>query len=123
MVRGSGIDLRDVVVVVAVFSGTINSSAPPIHSYFRQGDFFGAACYEKLEILSDVERGVRMKSVGMIVAHFPHLHPHLPRLAQLVRCVDVALSVDTAGEGKLKKAVSDFRKGKGFRVERRRRRK
>ncbi|XP_050694262.1 DENN domain-containing protein 11-like isoform X2 [Eriocheir sinensis] len=55
--------------------------------YFRQGDFFGAACYEKLEILSDVERGVRMKSVGVIVAHYPHLHPHLPRLAQLVRCV------------------------------------
>ena len=55
--------------------------------YFRQGDYYGAACYGKMEIGSESERGVRMKSVGVIVAHYAQLRPHLQSLAKLVRCV------------------------------------
>ncbi|XP_063607545.1 uncharacterized protein LOC134782115 [Penaeus indicus] len=53
--------------------------------YFRQGDYFGAACYEKLTVLSEIERGARMKSVGVIVANYDTLHHHLEYLAQQVR--------------------------------------
>ncbi|XP_047469232.1 DENN domain-containing protein 11-like [Penaeus chinensis] len=52
--------------------------------YFRQGDYFGAACYEKLTVLSEIERGARMKSVGVIVANYDTLHHHLEYLAQQV---------------------------------------
>lgn len=52
--------------------------------YFRQGDCFGAACYEKLTVLSEIERGARMKSVGVIVANYDTLHHHLEYLAQQV---------------------------------------
>lgn len=55
--------------------------------YFRQGDFYGAACYKKMELSSEIERGVRMKSVGVIVAHYYQLQPHLTHLAKLVRYV------------------------------------
>lgn len=53
--------------------------------YFRQGDYYGAACFEKLTINSDIERGARMKSIGVIVSSFNALHHHLEYLAQHVR--------------------------------------
>lgn len=57
------------------------------YRYFRQGDYFGAACYEKLTVHSEIERGARMKSVGVIVANYDTLHHHLEYLAQQVRLV------------------------------------
>lgn len=55
--------------------------------YFRQGDFYGTACYKKMALMSESERGVRMKSVGVVVSHYSQLHPHLPHLAKFVRYV------------------------------------
>ncbi|XP_042238020.1 DENN domain-containing protein 11-like [Homarus americanus] len=53
--------------------------------FFRQGDYYGVACYEKLTIISDVERGARMKSIGVIVSNYYAIHQHLEYLAQQVR--------------------------------------
>lgn len=54
--------------------------------YFKLRDDYGISCYEKLILAhSEVERGARMKSVGVIASSFEFLHLHKPFLEDQVR--------------------------------------
>ncbi|CAL4062524.1 unnamed protein product [Meganyctiphanes norvegica] len=53
--------------------------------YFKQNEFYGCASYEKMCVLSEMERGARMKSVGVIVQRHENLAYHLNFLAAQVR--------------------------------------
>jgi len=54
--------------------------------YFKYGDMYGFACYEKLILShSELERGARMKSVGVLAPSFEYLHLHKPFLEEQVK--------------------------------------
>ena len=47
---------------------------------------YGFACYEKLTLShSELERGARMKSVGVLAPSFEYLHLHKPFLEEQVK--------------------------------------
>ena len=54
-------------------------------SYFKQGQLFGLSCFEKILIQSESERGVRMKSVGLLAVGYPDLHLHQEFLQRQAR--------------------------------------
>ncbi|OQR76879.1 protein LCHN-like [Tropilaelaps mercedesae] len=53
--------------------------------YFKRGSYFGLACFEKLDIDSAIERGARMKSVGVLTRSYSLLHVHRGFLQTQVR--------------------------------------
>ncbi|XP_022690233.1 protein LCHN-like [Varroa jacobsoni] len=53
--------------------------------YFKRGSYFGLACFEKLDIASTVERGARMKSVGVLTRSYSLLHVYRSFLQTQVR--------------------------------------
>ena len=53
--------------------------------YFRHGSLYGAACFERVAVATEGERGARMKSVGLLSASYAVLHRHLPFLQSQVR--------------------------------------
>lgn len=53
--------------------------------YFRHDNFFGLACFEKLSVANELERGARMKSVGILSTNYNSLYQHLPFLTEEVR--------------------------------------
>jgi len=48
-------------------------------------ELFGVACYEKIAVSSDDERGARMKSVSVLTQSPNLLHIHCLQISQLVR--------------------------------------
>nr|CAB3258649.1 protein LCHN-like [Phallusia mammillata] len=53
--------------------------------YFRLKNLFGLSIYEKLRLDSSIERGARMKSVGLLAASYTTLHRHMQFLENQVR--------------------------------------
>ena len=56
-------------------------------SYFRKGPFFGLACFANMPVESELERGARMKSVGILSPSYTLLYRHMHFLENQVRCV------------------------------------
>ncbi|XP_030626181.1 protein LCHN-like [Chanos chanos] len=53
--------------------------------YMRKGPYFGLACFANIPVESEVERGVRMKSVGILTPSYTMLYHHMPFLENQVR--------------------------------------
>lgn len=60
-------------------------SPPCIHSYFRKGCYFGLACFANMAVESTVERGARMKSVGILSPSYTLLYRYMSFLEHQVR--------------------------------------
>uniref|UniRef100_A0A4W6DXX7 DENN domain-containing protein 11 n=1 Tax=Lates calcarifer TaxID=8187 RepID=A0A4W6DXX7_LATCA len=60
-------------------------SLPCIHSYFRKGSYFGLACFANMAVDSTVERGARMKSVGILSPSYTLLYRYMSFLEHQVR--------------------------------------
>ncbi|XP_077983342.1 DENN domain-containing protein 11-like [Glandiceps talaboti] len=74
--------------------------------YFRKGSFFGLACFEKMGVDNIVERGARMKSVGILATSYTLLYRHMQFLESQVRH-----QLETPGRYTQLKAFYDDRKG------------
>lgn len=53
--------------------------------YFRKDSYFGLACFANLPVDSELERGARMRSVGILCPSYTTLHPHMTFLEAQVR--------------------------------------
>ncbi|XP_061189570.1 DENN domain-containing protein 11-like [Saccostrea echinata] len=53
--------------------------------YFRKDRLYGLACYEKMSVESEIERGARMKSVGILSTSYTLLYRHIQFLESQVR--------------------------------------
>ncbi|KAM6961997.1 DENN domain-containing protein 11-like [Tautogolabrus adspersus] len=53
--------------------------------YFRKGSFFGLACFANMPVESTVERGARMKSVGILSLSYTLLYRYMSFLEHQVR--------------------------------------
>lgn len=65
--------------------------------YFRKGCYFGLACFANMPVESELERGARMKSVGILCPSYTLLYRYMHFLENQVRleplrgvCVPVA---------------------------------
>ncbi|CAI8038692.1 DENN domain-containing protein 11 [Geodia barretti] len=66
-----------------IASGSHN--IPKDFIYFKQGQLFGLSCFEKIKVQSEEERGVRMKSVGLLAVGYQDLHLHQQFLERQAR--------------------------------------
>lgn len=69
----------------------------PFASYFRKGCYFGLACFANMPVESELERGARMKSVGILCPSYTLLYRYMHFLENQVRldtlciaCVPIA---------------------------------
>ncbi|XP_011357854.2 protein LCHN [Pteropus vampyrus] len=53
--------------------------------YFRKGPFFGLACFANMPVESELERGARMKSVGVLSPSYTLLYRYMHFLENQVR--------------------------------------
>nr|XP_011721928.1 protein LCHN isoform X4 [Macaca nemestrina] len=53
--------------------------------YFRKGPFFGLACFANMPVESELERGARMKSVGILSPSYTLLYRYMHFLENQVR--------------------------------------
>ncbi|KAH9515644.1 DENN domain-containing protein 11 [Bulinus truncatus] len=53
--------------------------------YFRKENLFGLACFENMKVESEIERGARMKSVGILSLSYTTLYRHMQFLEKQVR--------------------------------------
>ena len=53
--------------------------------YFRKDNLYGLACFENMPVESEIERGARMKSVGILSTSYTLLYRHLQFLETQVR--------------------------------------
>lgn len=53
--------------------------------YFRKDTLYGLACFENMPVESEIERGARMKSVGILATSYTLLYRHLQFLETQVR--------------------------------------
>ncbi|CAH1778688.1 unnamed protein product [Owenia fusiformis] len=53
--------------------------------YFRKDSLFGLACFENMRVESEIERGARMKSVGILATSYTLLYRHMQFLESQVR--------------------------------------
>ncbi|XP_052815250.1 DENN domain-containing protein 11-like [Mya arenaria] len=53
--------------------------------YFRKDSMYGLACFENMPVESEIERGARMKSVGILATSYTLLYRHLQFLETQVR--------------------------------------
>ncbi|XP_064641137.1 DENN domain-containing protein 11-like isoform X2 [Lineus longissimus] len=53
--------------------------------YFKKDSFFGLACFENMKVESEIERGARMKSVGILSTSYTLLYRHMQFLETQVR--------------------------------------
>lgn len=58
-----------------------------LSSYFRKGPFFGLACFANMPVESELERGARMKSVGILSPSYTLLYRYMHFLENQVRYV------------------------------------
>lgn len=68
-------------------------------SYFRKGPFFGLACFANMPVESELERGARMKSVGILSPSYTLLYRYMHFLENQVRYVAYRRAVG-GGEGR-----------------------
>lgn len=57
----------------------------PFGSYFRKGCYFGLACFANMPVESELERGARMKSVGILCPSYTLLYRYMHFLENQVR--------------------------------------
>lgn len=69
----------------------------PFGRYFRKGCYFGLACFANMPVESELERGARMKSVGILCPSYTLLYRYMHFLENQVRldtlciaCVPIA---------------------------------
>ncbi|CAF98864.1 unnamed protein product, partial [Tetraodon nigroviridis] len=60
-------------------------SAPEPWRYFRKGCYFGLACFANMPVESELERGARMKSVGILCPSYTLLYRYMHFLENQVR--------------------------------------
>jgi hypothetical protein len=53
--------------------------------YFRKGCYFGLACFANIPVESELERGARMKSVGILSPSYTLLYRYMQFLENQVR--------------------------------------
>ncbi|XP_071091811.1 DENN domain-containing protein 11-like [Haliotis cracherodii] len=53
--------------------------------YFRKENLYGLACFENMKVESEIERGARMKSVGILSTSYTSLYKHMQFLETQVR--------------------------------------
>ncbi|XP_014680776.1 PREDICTED: protein LCHN-like [Priapulus caudatus] len=53
--------------------------------YFKKDNLYGISCFENMPVESQLERGARMKSVGILTTSYRNLHCHKPFLEIQVR--------------------------------------
>ncbi|XP_064599038.1 DENN domain-containing protein 11-like isoform X2 [Liolophura sinensis] len=53
--------------------------------YFRKDNLFGLSCFENMRVESEIERGARMKSVGILATSYTLLYRHMQFLETQVR--------------------------------------
>ncbi|CAI9735438.1 Hypothetical predicted protein [Octopus vulgaris] len=53
--------------------------------YFRKDSLYGLACFENMPVESEIERGARMKSVGILSPTYTSLYRHMQFLESQVR--------------------------------------
>lgn len=53
--------------------------------YFRKGRYFGLACFANMPVESELERGARMKSVGILCPSYTLLYRYMHFLENQVR--------------------------------------
>ncbi|GAB1609332.1 DENN domain-containing protein 11 [Argonauta hians] len=53
--------------------------------YFRKDSMYGLACFENMPVESEIERGARMKSVGILSPTYTSLYRHMQFLESQVR--------------------------------------
>ncbi|KAL5467702.1 hypothetical protein EMCRGX_G031965 [Ephydatia muelleri] len=53
--------------------------------YFKHNQLFGLSCFEKIAVANEAERGVRMKSVGLLAVGYSDLHTHQEFLQRQAR--------------------------------------
>ncbi|KAH3774503.1 DENN domain-containing protein 11-like [Dreissena polymorpha] len=53
--------------------------------YFKKDNLYGLACFENMPVESEIERGARMKSVGILATSYTLLYRHLQFLETQVR--------------------------------------
>lgn len=58
-----------------------------LSSYFRKGLCFGLACFANMPVESELERGARMKSVGILSPSYTLLYRYMHFLENQVRYV------------------------------------
>lgn len=58
--------------------------------YFRKGSYFGLACFANMPVESELERGARMKSVGILCPSYTLLYRYMHFLENQVR-LDMAV--------------------------------
>lgn len=61
------------------------SFASPSARYFRKGCYFGLACFANMPVESELERGARMKSVGILCPSYTLLYRYMHFLENQVR--------------------------------------
>ena len=57
----------------------------PLDRYFRKGSYFGLACFANMPVESELERGARMKSVGILSPSYTLLYRYMHFLENQVR--------------------------------------
>lgn len=57
----------------------------PLARYFRKGCYFGLACFANMPVESELERGARMKSVGILSPSYTLLYRYMHFLENQVR--------------------------------------
>lgn len=63
----------------------ISALPPPLDRYFRKGCYFGLACFANMPVESELERGARMKSVGILCPSYTLLYRYMHFLENQVR--------------------------------------
>lgn len=58
---------------------------PSLVRYFRKGGYFGLACFANMPVESELERGARMKSVGILCPSYTLLYRYMHFLENQVR--------------------------------------
>ncbi|CAM9310231.1 unnamed protein product [Lampetra planeri] len=74
--------------IVAVFVVTFDTRSGERASdvrYFRKGCYFGLACFANMPVESELERGARMKSVGILSPSYTLLYRYMHFLENQVR--------------------------------------
>lgn len=66
-------------------TGTSSTVIVLLYSYFRKENLYGLACFENMKVESEIERGARMKSVGILSTSYTSLYKHMQFLETQVR--------------------------------------
>ncbi|KAI8480329.1 hypothetical protein Bbelb_419220 [Branchiostoma belcheri] len=74
--------------------------------YFKKDNLYGLSCFENMPVESELERGARMKSVGILATSYTSLYRHMQFLENQVRH-----QLETPGRYDQLKAFWEDRKG------------